>query len=263
MTAVGEFFVPEPLWYVGGGGGFALFGPEHLVALAACVALIAALAYAYRAADGEGRRQQLRLMAGAAVALLAAKDVCYIALGLFDPLFWPLHICNICEYLAFVAAFWPDTRVGKLCRGVLFCWAALGCAGALLFPGWSYYTPALTWANVSSFAEHALVLACVACPAAAGEAGPTLADVGASALLAVVCGALARALNPLLGTNFFFVTSPEIVGGPFPWVAATLGEVGFLVAYLAFACLFWLLLRLAWDRCLRPKCPGLGQMPPS
>ena len=240
------FFIPEPLWYLDGGEGFALFGAEHLVALAACVALIAALAVLYRSASNDGRALQQRIMAGTAVGLLVAKDVSYLVLGLFTPEFWPLHICNFCEYLAVLAAFASATRVGRTARGVLLCWASLGCTGALLFPGWSYYTPALTWANVSGFAEHALVLGCVVCMAAAREPGPTLLDVRNSALAALACGVLARRVNPLLGTNFFFVTRPASVGGPFPWAVATFGEAGFLVAYLAAACAFWFALHLVW-----------------
>lgn len=246
MTPLEYFFIPEPLWYVAG-EGFALFGPEHLAALAVCVTLMAVLAARYRGLNERERTTQLRIMAGTAFGLLVAKDVSYVALGLFAPLFWPLHICNFCEYLAVVAAFWPGTRVGRAARGILICWAALGCAGALLFPGWSYYTPALTWANVSSFAEHALVLGCVVCMAAAREQGPSLADVGLSALAAVVFGALARAINLLLGTNFFFVTKPSIVGGPFVWLEQTFPDPWYLPVYLAFACAFWLALALAWQ----------------
>ena len=246
MTAVDEFFIPEPVWYYGGGAGFALFGAEHLIALAACVALMAVLTLRYRKASDEDRVWQLRLMAVTAVALLVTKDVTYIALGLFDPLFWPLHICNFCEYLALAVAFTHATRAGHTWWGLLFCWATLGCTGALLFPGWSYYTPALTWANVSGFAEHALALTCALCPLAAREETPRLVDVRNSALAALAFGALARRINPLLGTNFFFVTRPEVVGGPFPWAVETFGDPGFLVAYLAFACAFWLALHLAW-----------------
>ena len=252
MSAVQEFFVPEPVWYYAGSEGFALFGAEHLLALAVCAALIGVLAWQYRAASAEGRAAQQRLMAGTAMGLLVAKDLCYIALGLFDPAFWPLHICNFCEYLALAAALAHGTRAGATCRGVLLCWASLACTGALLFPGWRYYTPALTWANVSSFAEHALVLACVVCAAAAREPGPTLSDVRNSALAALALGALARRINPLLGTNFFFVTRPASTGGPFVWLEATFGNPGFLVAYFAAACAFWLALSFAWRPLARP-----------
>ena len=246
MSALEYFFTPEPVWYYDGGEGFALFGAEHFVALACCAALIAALAVRYRRLDEAARATQLRIMAGMACALLIAKDISYVALGLFTPEFWPLHICNFCEYLAVVAAFACATRVGRAARGTLICWASLGCTGALLFPGWSYYTPALTWANISGFVEHALVLGYVICMAAAHEPGPSLHDVRNSALAALALGALARRVNPLLGTNFFFVTRPASVGGPFVWLADTFGSPGFLVPYLAFACAFWLALSLAW-----------------
>ena len=251
MSALEYFFTPEPVWYYDGGEGFALFGAEHFVALTCCVALMAALAVQYRAASEAERATQLRVMSCVAVGLLVVKDLVYAALGLFTPAFWPLHICNFCEYLAVVAAFAPSMRVGRATRGILICWASLGCAGALLFPGWSYYTPAFTWANVSGFAEHALVLGCVVCMAAVREPGPSLADVRNSALAALACGALARRINPLLGTNFFFVTRPASVGGPFPWAVAAFGEIGFLVAYFAAACGFWLALHIAWRRLCR------------
>ena len=246
MGAFEQFLMPEPVYYFAGAEGFALFGAEHLVSLAACAALIGALALHYRDSWPEERVRQQRLMAGAAVALLVAKDLSYVVLGLFDPLFWPLHICNFCEYLALAAALTAGTRAGKTVRGVLLCWAALGCTGALLFPGWSYYTPALTWASVSGFAEHALIVAYVVCAAVAREEGPTLVDVRNSALAALALGAIARRVNPLLGTNFFFVTRPASTGGPFIWLAQTFGDPWFLAVYLAIACTFWLALSLVW-----------------
>ena len=257
MEQLGFFFTPEPVFYRGGGQGFALFGAEHLVSLAACVALIAVLAWRYRGLDEGGRVRQLRIMAGAAVALLVAKDLVYIAQGLFEPAFWPLHICNFCEYLALAAALTAGTRAGKTIRGVLLCWAALGCTGALLFPGWSYYTPALTWASVSGFVEHALVVGYVVCAAVAREEGPTLIDVRNSALAALALGALARRVNPLLGTNFFFVTRPATTGGPFIWLEQTFGDPWFLAAYLAIACAYWLALSLAWSVWLQKETDPL------
>ena len=248
MEQLEFFFTPEPVFYNTGARGFALFGAEHLVSLAVCVALIAALAVRYRSASEAERATQLRVMAGAAVALLVVKDVAYIALGLFSPAFWPLHICNFCEYLALAAALTAGTRAGKVIRGVLLCWAALGCTGALLFPGWSYYTPAATWASLSGFLEHALVVAYVVCAIVAREEGPRFVDVGAAALAAVVCGGVARALNPLVGTNFFFVTRPASTGGPFIWLEQTFPDPWYLPVYLGIACAFWLALSLVWKR---------------
>ena len=98
------FFVPEPI-LLERGHGFTLFGPEHRVALVICLSCAGLLMRRYTRlpqglAWGRPRRRMLLALAVIPLALLASRDVTAAALGLLSPIFWPLHICNFCEYLA-------------------------------------------------------------------------------------------------------------------------------------------------------------------
>lgn len=239
------FFTPEPVLYHGHAQGFATFGAGHLASLALAAALVAVLVARYLSLPSSPggpspqRRRLLLAASGAAVAILVAKDLWYVALGMFEPLFWPLHVCNLCELVALLYALWPTSPVGLRMADLLFCWGITGSLGALLLPGWAYYCPAWSLASICGFVEHALVLACAFCPLAGGDWQPRPSNAWFVLLVTIAFGALFRVVNPVLGTNFFFVTNPAAAGGPGPWLLATLGDPGFLVGYLLLVAALW------------------------
>ena len=240
------FLAPEPVLYHQGSCGFALFGASHLVLLALSLALAAAVVWRYRRLPaGRGglpspeRRRVLLLAAGTACAILAAKDLSYVALDLFEPLFWPLHICNLCETAALVNALRPHSYVGSRMADLLFCWGPVACLAALVFPGWSPYCPAWSLASLCGFAEHALVLGCALCLVLGHDFRPHLRRTWFVLTATVAYGLAFRLANPLLGTNFFFVTNPAAAGPPGAWLVHTFGDPGFLAAYLLAAVGFW------------------------
>ena len=253
------FLTPEPVLYHGHATGFAQFGAGHLVSLTLSAVLVAVLITRYlrlSATPGglsPARRRLLLAMSGTAMGVLLAKDLWYLALGMFEPLFWPLHICNLCELIALGHALSPSSRMGMHLADLLFCWGITGSLGALLFPGWSYYCPAWSLASICGFIEHALVLACALCLLAGGDYEPRPRRVWFVLATTVVCGAVFRVVNPLLGTNFFFVTNPAAAGGPGPWLLATLGDPGFLVGYLLMVVALWAATYLAWRAIVSPN----------
>jgi len=246
FSAQWDFFTPEPVLYHARATGFELFGAGHVLSLALSLAVVALSLGLYLSApapidDGTSlhRRRILLVMAGIPVILLTLKCSLYVALGLFEPLFWPLHTCNLCGLFALGYALAPDTSLGRRLADLLFCWGPIGCLGALLFPGWSWYCPAMTLASLCGFVEHALVLACTLCMTFGGDYAPSPRRVWFVLVVTIACGTLFRLANPRLGTNFFFVTNPAAVGGPFPWLVRTFGDPGFLMPYLLLALAFW------------------------
>ena len=257
MSAAYGFFTPEPVLYHGHATGFALFGAGHVASLALSAALVATLVARYlrlpqAACDpSPARRHQLLAMSGTAVAVLVAKDLWYVALGMFEPLFWPLHVCNLCELVALGHALSPTSRLGGRLADLLFCWGIPGCLAALLLPGWAYYCPAWSLASACGFVEHALVLSCALCVLSGGDYAPSPRRFWFPLATSIACGALFRAVNPLLGTNFFFVTNPTAAGGPGPWLLATLGDPGFLVGYLLLVAAVWAVAYGIWHAMAR------------
>ena len=251
VTALGRFFTPEPVYLAQGYARFPLFSVGHLLMVAACFAFAMILLRHYQHLPsgmeaGSRRRRQLLAMAGTAVALLAIRDIVMTALGLMQPVFWPLHICNFCEYLALAYALHPHGKLGLCLGDLLFCWAFPGSIGALLFPGWTY-CPLLSFASLGGFAEHALLLAFVLCMLSGGGYQPNWRRFWIPTVAALIGGCAFRLLNPLFGTNFFFVTDPAASGPPFVWAARTFGDPAYLAFYLLAAIGIWLVAYGIWQ----------------
>ncbi|MDO4797665.1 MAG: YwaF family protein [Coriobacteriales bacterium] len=253
-----DFFTPEPVLFREWHDGLSFFDLDHLVLIALCLALAAAIVLRYLslpAGDGSGpspsRRRMLLAASGTALAILLSKDASYVVLGIMEPLFLPLHICNFCIYAAFVYALWPGTCVGRCAADILFCWGTTGCAAALFLPAWGPYCPAWSLASLCGFAEHALALGCALCLVLGGDYMPRPRRIWVVIAASVACGLAFRALNPILGTNFFFVTDPSSMSAPGTWLLQTFGDPGFLVAYLLAACCSWALVFGIWSLCAR------------
>lgn len=243
-----SFFTPEPMLYHANATGFELFGAAHLLSLCLSTVIVASSALYYLRLPSDTakhpstqRQAMLLVLSGGATLLILLKCVSYLALDVFEPLFWPLHICNLCEFAALGYAISPRSSVGQFLADLLFCWGLTGCLGALILPGWRWYCPAWSFASLSGFIEHALVFACGLCVLIGRDYIPKPQRFMPVLLATAFFGALFRVVNPLLGTNFFFVTNPTAVGGPFPWLVTTFGDPGFLLPYLALAAGSWLL----------------------
>lgn len=234
MDGLEWFLTPEPVLWRSGEGGFVPWGPEHLAMLAALAAVDALLVRRYLRRDAQGRRHQLQVMCAVPVALLASRDLQDVALGIFWPQFWPLHVCNLCEYLglAWVLTDWRPLA------DIYYPWASVGALGALLFPGWAYYCPILSFASLGGFLEHALMVATCCCMVGGGEYVPEYRRLWLPGMAAAGLGLLFRWLNPVFGTNFFFVSSPS-AGSPLVLLADAFGDPGWLAAYLAGAVVVW------------------------
>ena len=236
------FFVPEPI-LLERGCGFALFGPEHRMALGICLACAGLLTWRYTRlprglAWGRPHRRMLLALAVIPLALLASRDVVAAALGLLSPIFWPLHICNCCEYLALAFVLTCDRPAAHVVGELFFAWGATGALAALLFPGWRY-CPLWTYASLGGFVEHTLLLVMVWAPVVGGDFAPNARHLWIPLVAAVVGGVLSRPFNAVFGTNFFFVTQP-LGGTPFEWLAGVFGNPGYLVPYLLLSCLLWI-----------------------
>lgn len=231
-----EFFTPEP--FMIGHEGFELFGAAHLLWLAAAVCAIATLSHAYcwlspsvsNCSSPAHRAKRSLLLAIAAIPLcMAITRVCiHVSVGVTHPNWWPLHVCNLCELLAFVYAIKPNRVMGNILFGVGLPTSIL----ALLFPSWSYCPP-LCWASICGFCEHALVAACVVCLLRSRELEPRLHDVWQPLAVLCVYVVVMYPLNYALGTNFAFLKDPPY-GSPLVPLAGALGHPGYLVPLLVF-----------------------------
>jgi hypothetical integral membrane protein (TIGR02206 family) len=237
------FFEPEPL-LMHENRGFDMYGPEHAVALVACIFFIWLLTRRYLRLPqgmrwGSERRSQLLAMAVAPLALLASRDLIMVVEGCFSDFYLPLHSCNICEFIDLAYVIWPTAWLGD----IVFTLGFLGGVAALLMCGWSY-CPIWSYASVGGFVEHSLLVAFALCITLGRDFEPDERRIWRPILFTTVMGLLARVFNSFHGTNFCFVSWP-VGGTPLELFYDWFGNPGYLVPYAigVFLC-FWVLYRL-------------------
>ncbi len=234
-----------------GGPGFALFGPAHLAWLCVCATLVVVLVRYYRSLPagitwGSARRRMMLAVAIAPLVLLASDDAIMIAGDAFPAPWWPLHVCNMCEYLCLLFALKPDGAIGRFAGEILFTLGIVGCVSALLFCNWTYCPP-LTWPSICGFLEHALVLSFVFMLLFGGDLNPQMRDLWLTVAFVCCYAAVMHPLNAAVGTNFGFVNQPAD-GSPLVWMAETFGNPGYLVPYALVILVVCLAIHVIWLR---------------
>lgn len=248
--ALGPYTIltPQPSM-LDGGYGFALFGPAHLAWLCACSALVALLVRHYRKLPpgthwGSPRRRMMLAVAALPLLLLVSDDTIMIVGESFPAPWWPLHICNACEYLCLAYTLKPHGAFARFAGEILFCLGITGAFAALLFCNWAYCPP-LTWPSICGFLEHTLILAFVLMLLFGGDLTPRVRDLWKAAAFAACYGAVMHPLNAALGTNFGFINQPAN-GSPLVAIAKTCGNPGYLVPYALLVLAACLAMHAVW-----------------
>jgi len=248
------FLTPEPAMW-GSGIGFPTFGPAHVAWLAAVATMDVLVVRGYRSLPrgtekGSPRRRMMLVIALVPLALLVGDDVLMASWNVFSPQWWPLHTCNVCEYLLLVYALRPNRATGE----VIFTLGLLGALLALVFPGWTSCAP-YTYPCLCGFAEHGLLVAFVLMLLAGGDLRPRREDLRISLAFVAIYLAVVYPLNNALDTNFAFVSTPAD-GSPLVAVASVFGNPGYLVPYAAALVGSFVAMHVIWERV---EAHGLGR----
>lgn len=234
-----HLFTPEK--FLPAGVGFALFGPGHLVWLAAMALMVAAMIWGYGRLRPAGR---LRMQRCIAVGLLCAellRDLYLIAAGGWMWEYLPLHMCAFTMYLMALWAFWPS----QWCGNVLYGLGLIGALCALLFCNWANQ-PLIHFQTIYSFVFHGLLVGYIGMLLAAGELRPTgRGFLHCAAFLCVTVPATGL-VNWLLPQCNFFFTNGGSPGSPLAVLVALFGRPWWLAAYAALAALVLALEFLPW-----------------
>lgn len=274
------FLTAQPLMLAG--PGFAVLGPEHRIWLLACTCLIVVLTVVYlrlpatehengpskaaahlrssaSGASGNGRaesstareisRPRRHLLLGMALvtlALLAWEDSLMAVTGTFSIQWWPLHTCNMCEYISLAFALTPRrSRVADLHAEVLFTLGLPGALMALLFPGWSYCDP-LTLPVFCGFMEHSLIVAFVLATLIGKDLRPRMRNAWMGMAFVVAYFAVMYPFNQYFNTNFAFISTPA-ANSPLSAWAASWGNPGYLIPYAIVFVAVCLGMHAAWE----------------
>lgn len=214
---------------------FALFGRDHLAALAVTAAVAAGLSLLVRRNPGGAVASAVR--GGLAAALLAATAATLVTWSHEFPLtIWDVLPLHLCDFLILVAAFALVTRAQPAYE-LLYFW---GCAGTLLalvspdvrtsFPDWRF---------LSFFALHGLVVISAVVLTAGFGMRPRPGAPWRTLLITNAYAAVVGLVNAAFGTNFLYLRgkpgAPTLLDWMGPW------PVYIVVADVLAAALFWLL----------------------
>lgn len=263
-----DFFTPAPEML--SGPGFVIFGPEHLAWICFAVILVFAVIRGYGRLPGgtergSRRRKMMLVVAVIPLILLVSQDAIMASAGVFGVQWWPLHSCNVCEYLALLYALRPNRPTGE----ILLTLGTAGAACAILFPGWTYCPP-LTFPVVCGFVEHALIMAFILMLVLGGDFRPRFSELWESVAFTSALAFAAYLFDKANDTNFLFVNTPA-EGSPLVGWYQAFGSPGYIIPYAAvalivFTCLqglFCLIARHAGNRAARSGGAGAepGQNP--
>ena len=236
---MGYFFVPEK--FLPEGVGFSLFGPEHLIWLAALCGMTVLLVVYYRKLAPAGRLRLARVLAYGQLALEILRDGYIIAAGAWQWSYLPLHPCS---FTMFFMVLWAR-KPAKLWGNLMYGFGLVGALAALIFCNWTNQ-PVWQFQTIYSFVFHGLLVGYIGMLLAAGELRPTgRGFLHCAAFLCVTVPATGL-VNWLLPQCNFFFTNGGSPGSPLAVLVALFGRPWWLAAYAALAALVLALEFLPW-----------------
>jgi len=227
--------------------GFALFGWQHLLWLAA---LAAAGLCIWRRLRALPRARALAATRRLAVCLVALEGLRLIVLRLMGALSvyeLPLHLCALAGFLCLTDALtgwrWTGETLYALCLPGTF--------GALLFPNWTRY-PAIHFCSVQSFLFHGGLALYILCRLGLGAIQPSPRRAWQPLLFLAVVTPPIYLFDKAFDANYFFVNGAS-PGSPLVWIEQRFGRTGYLAGFAVLMLLVLLLMYGIWARYSRRR----------
>jgi hypothetical integral membrane protein (TIGR02206 family) len=225
---------------------FAPYGWLHLVAVMACLAIIAGLVRAGRRLN-EPQRTRLRHILGVfGIAYWLAYNIWWNRNGVDIATGLPLQICDINGVVAPLALF----TLGRWLRATLYFWALALTTQAFIQPALQFgpANPVFWW----FWAQHTIILGYAAFDLAVLGFRPDWSDCGRACLAGAAYVAVVAPLNLWLGADYGYLG--DLPAGKIPPFVAALGPwPARAVIVVALAALSFAVLALPWRLSRRPK----------
>lgn len=236
---MGYFFVPEK--FLPEGVGFSLFGPEHLIWLAALCGMTVLLVVYYRKLAPAGRLRLARVLAYGQLALEILRDGYIIAAGAWQWSYLPLHPCS---FTMFFMVLWAR-KPAKLWGNLMYGFGLVGALAALIFCNWTNQ-PVWQFQTIYSFEFHGLLVAWILMTLLGGDIRPEWKGLGQCVGFLAVAVPLTAIANLLLPDCNFFFTREGSEGSPLEILIQRFGTPWWLVVYAMLALLLLTLEFLPW-----------------
>lgn len=243
------------------GVGFSLFGPAHLIWIAAAAAVFAAGGFLYLRAGARGRaRAQLAVTVFILLNELF-QDAFLAAGGHFDVYQLPLHLCGLAVFVGFAHGIVleamqkresgflkaADSFLGQVRFGLCMPGALL----AVLFPDWTVYPP-FSFISSFGFVNHILISASAFWLSLPDSFRIKPADIIKPAAFLLVTVPVIYRFDIAEKTNYFFlIKGPK--GSPLRWLQETWPD-HYLLAYALLAAAVISLWYAVWIGIKKSRC---------
>lgn len=217
---------------------FVPYSGMHLVSVAVCLALIAALVLLGRQLSKLAERRLRQAMAAFAIAVWALYNIVWNWNGIDPQIGLPLHICDIGGLLAPFALL----TLNRWLRATLYFWAIALTTQAFIQPTLTLGpTSFLFWCF---WISHTIILGYAIYDLAVLRFRPNWSDFRRAAVVTLSYVAIVLPINIMLGANYAFIGNPAseksippFVAALGPWpqrvvIVAALVGVAFLLALL-------------------------------
>lgn len=206
--------------------GFALFGPEHRIWIAACLLFIVAGALLFRKGFQKMRKGVLLFAALSSFFWQVAQGLYRIVLGYYGIGTLPLHICCLASYLVILHYFYHPAALSE----ILYFPMLFGPWFAIFFPDWTAY-PAWSFMSCASFCVHASILLYIILQMENGIICPSLRRIYAPAIFLAVYAAVMIPFDHHFEVNYGFLNVPS-PGSPLITIAQIFGYgIGYYAGY--------------------------------
>lgn len=209
---------------------FELFGPAHLVTMAALCLAGAMIILGARRWALNHQAEQLAMIIGVFMIVQEVFDrSCHHFLN-GEPVkeVLPFHLCGMSVLLAAIMLITRSRRIYEL----VYFWGLAGASMAIITPDIEYTFPDIIY--ITYFTSHALIVVGVLLMTVLFRYRPTLRSLGKALVLTNVYMFMVIPLNLVLDTNYLYVRHKPAGGtlidflGPWPWYILALEAIGTL-----------------------------------
>ncbi len=215
------------------GSGYDLFGPWHLLSLAAAVSFIAFFSFIYRR---EQKSQQDIILKAVSVLLVALEvlKTCVLSadrrMGIGH---LPLHLCSMSIYIYPIIAFSKNRKIQSFLGEISACTLLPAAVAALLFPDWTMY-PVVSFMNLDGYMWHAIQVLFPILLLISGKTRPDISHYWRNISFLAALAVPIYAFDLATRCNYWFLLRP-VPGTPLEAVYKIAGPSGYILALAAIA----------------------------
>lgn len=207
------------------GIGFSLFDQAHLLWLAFCVISIILYLKFYVNWDDAKRMRADKGIGIFLVGVIVLRTAVLVFIGKMSVHELPLHLCSLAGLFCLLHAYTKWDWLGQ----VLYALCLPGTLLALIFPNGIDY-PAIHFITIESFLFHDGIVIYILCQLLECSIIPRISALWKVVVFLLVIVPPIYFFDKKVHANYMFVNGPS-PGSPLEWMAAKLGNPGYLWGY--------------------------------